>query len=376
MNLRPSIHKTCNKVVIKVGTNLLADKTSGINAARIDRLAADVASLRAAGRQVAIVTSGAIGAGVAALKFKARPKTLPHKQAAAAVGQPLLMEAYEKSFRKYGCPIAQILLTKEDFTNRKRYVNAKNTFFALFEQGVVPIINENDTVAVDEIKLGDNDNLSAFVAHLVEADLLVLLSDIDGLYSDDPSKNKNATLIPVVQRVSPQIEKLARSSNTELSTGGMITKIQAAKRCVSSGIAMIIANGKDPDVLEKIFSGALVGTLFLPSSQKLTVRKKWIGFVSHSKGSIIVDDGARIALVKKKKSLLASGILEVRGDFKKNDTVVIMGVDAVDIGKGVTRFSSIELQRIRGKKSGEAAKILGRKNCDEVIHRDDLVVIE
>src|SRR5450830_174521 len=246
--------RTKKKIVIKIGTNLLADKVKGINLDRIGHIVKSVAYLQSLGNHIAIVSSGAIGAGVAALKLQDRPKTIPEKQATAAIGQPLLMEAYENAFRKQACLTAQILLTKDDFINKARYLNAKNTFSVLFDKGVVPIINENDTVAVEEIKLGDNDNLSAMVANLIEADLLIILSDIDGLFSDDPSKNHEAELIPVIEKITAQVEKLAKRSRSDMSTGGMITKIQAAKRCVSAGIAMIIANGTNPRVLEEIFS--------------------------------------------------------------------------------------------------------------------------
>jgi glutamate 5-kinase len=374
MHRLQTILRTHNKIVLKIGTNLLADKTKGINLDRIDEIARSVARLKVLGNHIAIVSSGAIGAGVAALKLKQRPKTIPEKQATAAIGQPLLMEAYENAFRKQECTIAQILLTKDDFVNRSRYLNAKNTFSVLFEQCAVPIINENDTVAVEEIKLGENDNLSALVANLIEADLLIILSDIDGLYSDDPAKNNKAHLIPIVEKITGQIEKLAKSNRTELSTGGMITKIQAAKRCVSAGIAMIIANGENPNILEDIFSGVFKGTLFLPAESKLNLRKKWIGFVSSAKGYVRVDDGAKLALLKKQKSLLPSGIVEVHGEFKANETISILDLNSNVIGKGVSGFSSSELSKIKGKKTGEIEKLLNHKSHDEVIHRDNLVL--
>ncbi len=372
--LKNIFHKK-NRIVIKIGTNLLADKEKGINFEQIQIIAQSVTKLCADGKNIVLVSSGAIGAGVAALKLKERPKTIPEKQATAAIGQPLLMEAYENAFRNLNCTIAQILLTKDDFVNRVRYVNAKNTFSALFDKNVVPIINENDTVAVEEIKLGDNDNLSALVANLIEADLLIILSDIDGLYSDDPTKNEKAELIPIVEKISPQIEKLAKSSKSELSTGGMITKIQAARRCVSSGIAMIIANGKNPNIIEEIFSGNFKGTLFLPEEKKLNVRKKWIGFVSHSKGYIVVDEGAKNALVKKQKSLLPSGVVEIQGDFKAHDTVSVRDINGCEIARGVTAYSSIDMQKIKGKKTADIEKILNRLTSGEVIHRDNLVLI-
>jgi len=365
-----------NKIVVKIGTNLLADKAKGINRDRIDAIAKSVSSVQSLGKHVAIVSSGAIGAGIVSLGMKERPKAIPEKQAAAAVGQPILMEAYESAFRKHHSTIAQILLTKDDFVSRPRYINTKNTFSALFENGVVPIVNENDTVAVEEIKLGDNDNLSALVANLIEADLLIILSDVDGLFSDDPSKNPKAELIPLVDKVTPHIEKLAKKHGSELGTGGMITKIKAAKQCGAAGIAVIIANGTRPNILDEIFSGNFAGTLFLPGKNRLNVRKKWIGFVSDSKGVIVVDPGAKNALLARQKSLLPSGVIEVRGEFKTEDTISVIDTEGKEIARGVAGYSASDLNKIKGKKTGEIQKILNRKSGDEVIHRDNLVLIE
>ena len=364
-----------NRIVIKIGTNLLADRAKGINVDRIDAIGKSVSALQSQGKQVAIVTSGAIGAGMLLLGMKERPRAIPEKQAAAAIGQPILMEAYENAFRKYHSTIAQILLTKDDFASRVRYNNTKNTFSALFDKGVVPIVNENDTVAVEEIKLGDNDNLSSLVANLIGADLLIILSDVDGLYSDDPSKNPNAELIPVVEKFTQQIEKLAKKNRNELSTGGMLTKIRAAKQCVSAGIAVVIANGRKPNVLEEIFSGNSSGTLFLPSQSKINVRKKWIGYVSDSKGIVVIDNGAKIALLTRQTSLLPSGVLEVRGKFNADDTISVLDTDGSEIARGVAGFTSSDLDKIKGKKTSEIQKILNRKSGDEVIHRNNLVLI-
>ena len=364
-----------NTIVIKVGTNLLADKVKGINPERIDTIAKSVASLRSRGKNVIVVSSGAIGAGVAAMQLRERPKTIPEKQATAAIGQPLLMEAYEKAFRKSvtgGQPIAQILLMKDDFVNRGRYINSKNTFAALFDKGVVPIVNENDTVAVEEIKLGDNDNLSAMVATLVEADMLIILSDVDGLYSDDPTRNPDAELIHTVEKITPDIQRFARKSKGELSTGGMATKIQAAKKCFDAGIAMVITNGKKANAIDDVFSGNFRGTVFLPAEKKLSTRKQWIGFVSRTAGSLVVDDGAKSALLKRHKSLLPSGIVEVRGTFAVKDIVSIVDPSGNEIGKGVTGYSSSELNRIKGKKTAEIEAILKRKAPAEVIHRNNM----
>lgn len=361
-----------NTVVIKIGTNLLADKTRGLDTDRVDSIAVSVASIRAAGINVAVVSSGAIGAGVAAIGLRSRPRTIPEKQATAAIGQPLLMEAYEKAFRKHGLPIAQLLLTKDDFSERARYVNARNTLAALFEKGAVPIVNENDTVAVEEIKLGDNDNLSAMVATLIQAAMLIILSDVDGLYTSDPARNSGAELVRVVERITPQIERYARKTGSELSTGGMATKIQAAKRCVASGIAVVITNGANPDAVRDILAGNIRGTVFLPEDRRLSMRKRWIGFVSHTKGNLVVDEGAVNALTKKHKSLLPSGITEVRGDFRKRDIVSIVDSEGRQIAKGITAYSSAELNRIMGKKSSEVEGLLHRKAPAEVVHRNDM----
>jgi glutamate 5-kinase len=263
------------RIVVKIGTALLADKVKGLNKGRILQLAKTLALLLEEGKEICIVTSGAIGAGVAALKLKEKPKTIPEKQATAAIGQPLLMEAYVHAFRGHGVLLGQLLLTKDDFTDRKRYLNAKNTFEALLKRGVIPVVNENDTVAVDEIKVGDNDNISAMVSNLVGADLLIILSDVKGLCNDDPVNNRNAKLIPVVVKITRKIEKLAKSSKGELAAGGMTTKLQAAKKCAAAGITMVIADGKDPAVIKSIVSGEPNGTLFLPCEKKLTDHEIW-----------------------------------------------------------------------------------------------------
>ena len=274
------------------------------------------------------------------------------------------------------CTIAQILLTKDDFVNRARYINTKNTFSALFENGVVPIVNENDTVAVEEIKLGDNDNLSALVANLIEADLLIILSDVDGLFSDDPSKNPNAELIPVVDKVTPHIEKLAKKHRSELGTGGMITKIQAAKQCVSAGIAVIIANGTRPNVLDEIFSGNFHGTLFLPAQKQNECDGKSGSDLYRIRKALSSSiQGAKNALLTRQKSLLPSGVVEVRGEFKMEDTISVLDTEGNEIARGVAGYSASDLNKIKGKKTSEIQKILNRKSGDEVIHRNNLVLI-
>jgi glutamate 5-kinase len=362
------------RVVIKIGTSLLTGASGGINHGRIAEFARSVAQLQRSGVSVTIVSSGAIGAGVAALGLASRPRRMPDKQAAAAIGQPILMAAYDGAFREVGLQVAQILLTNEDFSHRTRFVNARRTIGSLFRSGVVPVINENDTVTVEEIKLGDNDTLSALVANLIDADLLVLLSDVDGLYSDDPVRNSDATLIPVVERVTPQIERLARNPRNPLGTGGMVTKIQAAKRCSNAGVAMIIANGSTPGILDDLFAGRGTGTLFLPASASMGVRKHWIGFVARARGSVTIDDGACDALLRRHTSLLPSGVLRVEGEFRRGDTIRVCDAAGRDIARGLAEYAAGELLKIRGKRTSEIEAILGRKSSGEVIHKNNLTI--
>ena len=363
------------RVVIKVGTNLLTDLESGINEGWIARFAASISVLHSAGVQIAIVSSGAIGAGVAALKLKRRPSTMPGKQAAAAVGQPLLMGAYDRAFRPHGIPIGQVLLTRDDLALRSRFVHAKQTFADLFARGVVPIINENDTVAVEEIKLGDNDNLSAIVANLLGADLLILLSDIDGLYSDDPHRAPEAELIPVVERLTAHIERSARKSASDLGTGGMITKLQAARTSTAAGIAMIIAGGHRPEILGEISTGNFRGTLFLPAKTPLTIKKNWIGFVSRTRGAVVIDAGACTALTRKHSSLLPSGVIDIIGVFDTGDTIAVRSVSGEEIARGITGFSSHDVARIKGLRTDAVERLIGRRASFEIIHKDNLAIL-
>jgi glutamate 5-kinase len=362
------------RVVIKIGTSLLTAGSRGINHERIGEFARSVSQLHHSGAAVTIVSSGAIGAGVAALGLSSRPKRMPDKQAAAAIGQPILMAAYDAAFKEVGMNVAQILLTNEDFAHRTRFVNARRTMGSLFRSGVIPIINENDTVTVEEIKLGDNDNLSALVANLIDADLLVLLSDVDGLYSDDPRTNPDAELIPVVERITPAIERLAKSPRNPFGTGGMITKIQAAKRCSTAGVAMIIANGAAPGILDDLFAGRGTGTLFLPASASLSERKHWIGFIARPKGSLVIDDGACAALLRRHTSLLPSGVTAVSGEFHKGDTISVCDRLGRIIARGIAEYSAAELSRIKGKRTSDIEAILGRKSSGEAIHKNNLTI--
>ena len=375
MHKLSEIVNNCGRVVVKVGSNLLASKAAGINLSRIDAIAKAISYLQDKGKSVVLVSSGAQAAGVAALRLKEKPVAMAEKQAVAAVGQPLLMEAYENAFRKHGKHIAQILLTNDDLANKARFFNAKNTFKALLDKGIIPVVNENDTVAVEEIKVGDNDNLSAMVANLVEADLLVLLSDIDGFYTDDPSKNPEAKLVPIVGKIDAGIERSAKKAGSELSTGGMFTKIQAAKKCVAAGILMVICNGEEPGILKEIFEGTFKGTLFLPKKNAMTNKKRWMAFVANPRGFVVVDEGAKEALLNRAKSLLPSGVIDAGGEFKAGETIAVRDSGGSEIARGESACSKEEMLLIKGCRTEELAKRLPSCKFKEVIHRDNLVIL-
>lgn len=367
--------KNSKCIVIKIGSSTIAHPNGRLNIQRLEKITAQIANLYNMGIKIIFVTSGAIGAGMGRLNMKSRPKTIPHKQAAAAVGQGILLHMYEKLFAEYGITVAQILLTAEDTKNRKRYINARNALYALLDMGVIPIINENDAVAVDEIKIGDNDTLSAIVSSVVEADLLVLLSDIDGLYDDNPSKNPNAKLIDFVSYITEDIERAAGGSGTKLGTGGMITKIRAAQIAVTSGTAMIIASGSKDNILNDIIEGKSVGTLFAPKPDTMNAKKHWIAYGHGVEGKLIIDKGAVEAILNGGKSLLPGGIVKVEGDFDEGDIVSVSSIDGAEIARGLAYYSSKDIDIIKGFKSSEIGKKLGYKSFDEVIHRDNLVVL-
>ena len=310
----------------------------GLNEEAFTRLSLAVSTLLAKGVEVAVVTSGAVAAGMGKLGLTERPKSIPEKQAAAAAGQSSLMGRYEKVFAAHNLNVAQVLLTHEDLSSRHRYLNARNTLFTLLSYNVIPIINENDTVVVDEIKFGDNDNLSALVAGLIDADLLLILTDTDGLYDKDPRSHADARLIPLVEKIDSHIEHMAGGVGTSIATGGMITKVQAARKASSVGIPTIIASGSDMSNIDRVFASEKVGTLFLSQSEKLTSRKHWIATVLKPKGAIIVDDGARDALISKGKSLLPTGIVGVEGDFGIGDAVLLEDKEGKKVGPGTGRL--------------------------------------
>jgi glutamate 5-kinase len=366
--------KQARSIVVKVGTSTLTHDTGNLNLMRMEHLVRQLVDLKNQGRQVILVTSAAIGAGMGRLGIRQRPKEIPAKQALAAIGQGILMQTYEKLFSEYGTAVAQVLLTKDDVADRSRYLNARNTLKKILEYGAVPIINENDTVTFDEIKVGDNDTLAAMVAGLVDADLLVLLSDIDGLYTADPRKKPDARLIPLVEEINGEIEALAGDPGSKFGSGGMMTKIAAARIAVTQGIPMVLTNGSADNCLQFLNESSIEtgkGTLFLARQHPLGSRKGWLAFSTRRSGSLSVDPGAADAILKKGKSLLPKGISKVEGKFLRGAVVEVLSEGRV-IARGITNYSSEDISRIMGRHSHEIDTILGQGHEEEVIHRDNL----
>lgn len=371
-DIRKKLVSRSKRIVIKLGTRILTGSDNLLERPQIKQLVLQVCELVKRKIEVVLVSSGAVGAGMGVLQMKSRPGLLPKLQATAAIGQSQLMKVYDSFFRLKEIISAQILLTAEDLNNRTRYLNVRNTLSTLLRYRVIPIINENDSVSVDEIKFGDNDTLASLVTTLIDADLLIILSDINGLYVDRDSPNK---IVSMVESISPRIEKLAASSAPAPGVGGMKTKLQAAKTVTSSGIPMIIANGRSKDVLLRIFNGDKTGTLFLAVKDKMVARKRWIAYSAISRGEIKVDNGAREALVQRGKSLLASGIVEVNGNFKTGDIVKILNEQGREFARGVVNYSREELSKIKGLKTSQIKSRLGCKFYDEAVHRDNLVIL-
>lgn len=362
----------CRRIVIKIGTSTLTHNNGQLNLRRIEYLVREIADLHNQDLEVVVVSSGAIGVGANRMGYRQVPKTMPEKQALAAIGQGALLHLYEKLFAEYSKTVAQVLITRGDFDERIRYLNATNALLALLNMKVVPIVNENDTVVVEEIKFGDNDTLSAVVAGVVDADLLIILSDVDGFYEHDPRKDKQARLLREVNEITADMEDNSRNRGSSFSSGGMFTKLRAARMVMAAGIPMVIANSDDKDVIRRIVAGEEVGTLFIPRDEKMHARKKWIAFGSLAQGELLVDEGACQALLNKGKSLLPSGVLSVSGDFERGTIVRVNNADGQEIARGVVNYSAEEISRIAGKQSREIEKILGEKDYDEVIHRNNL----
>ncbi len=374
-NDRKMHFELAKRVVVKVGSNVLTED-HGLNLKAIRAITRQICKLIDEGREVILVSSGAMASGMKKVGLPRRPDEIPKRQAIAAVGQAGLMIAYEKAFERYHKKVAQILLTHEDLSNRKRYLNARNTIYTLLSWQVIPIINENDTVAVEEIKLGDNDNLAAMITLLMDADVLINLTDINGLYTKDPRKNTDAKLIPMVNTIGKSTEKYASDIPGALGTGGMLSKIKAAKKVTLAGIPMVIANGLHPNILTKVFSGKKQGTYFVPKTQRLNSRKCWIAFSLKPQGTITIDDGAANAILRKGKSLLPSGIVSVEEDFGIGAPVEFKSLNDDILGIGLVNYSAAEIRQIKGVKSNQIKSILGHKSYDEIIHRDNLALID
>ena len=369
------ILKRARRVVVKIGSQILSS-SEGIEENRLRGLVRELAELHERKKEIVVVSSGAVAAGMTRLGRKERPKTIPEKQALAAVGQIKLMALYERAFAKFDKSVAQVLLTADDLANRQRYINAKHTFQVLLESSIIPIVNENDTVAVEEMKFGDNDHLSALVATLLEADLLVILSDVEGVYDRDPRAHGDAQLIPLISEARGMSQAIGGASMSAAGTGGIVTKLGAAEEAAAAGIPTLIASGLQSGVLEKIFDPKeQIGTLILAEEDRLPSRKHWIAYNLKPSGEIVVDQGAHDAVVQKGKSLLPSGLKEVRGAFGVGECVRCLDLAGKEFARGLVNYSAQELNRIRGLHTSRIEKVLGYKAYEEIIHRDDLVVL-
>ncbi|WP_426349991.1 glutamate 5-kinase [Alloiococcus sp. CFN-8] len=363
--------KSKQTLVVKIGSSSLTDSLGYLAKEKIQYFAKDVAKLKALGHRVVIVTSGSIAAGFSLLGYKERPKTVEGKQAAAAVGQGLLIEEYTKALKKYHCLAAQILLTRGDFSDKRRFKNAARTLEVLLEKGAVPVINENDTVSIEELKFGDNDTLSAHVASMVHADLLLILTDIDGLYTADPRKDSNAERLNYIEEITKEIEDLAGSAGSSIGTGGMRSKIIAAKISTTSGVPVLITSAGENSIYNSI-EGTIEGSYFEGRKRKLKNKLHWVTFYSHSKGTLIIDSGAQEALSKGGKSLLPKGIIKVVGNFSPGDVVEVVNNNKKLIGKGLVEYSSSELIELKGLSSLDIKKVTGRTKT-VAIHRDNWI---
>lgn len=361
------------RLVVKIGTSTLIHKSGDLNLRRIDQLARVLADLKNHGMEIVLVSSGAIGVGKGKMpELAKRSLSLSEKQALAAVGQGALMHIYEKSFSEYGQVVAQVLITRLDLDDRVRFINARNTITELLKLGVIPIINENDTVSSEEIQFGDNDTLAALVAVLINADGAILLTDIDGLYDNNPKDHEDAEKISIVTKIDDTIREMAGSAGSAVGTGGMTTKISAAEITMGAGIPMLIALGEDPSLLYDVIDGKQVGTLFLPDTKQMHSRDSWLRYGTKPKGSVVIDDGAEKALLEGGKSLLPIGVVDAMGIFYAGDIVYIKNSRNIVLGKGISNFEKNDILKIRGLHSDEIAKVIEKANFDVVIHRDNM----
>jgi glutamate 5-kinase len=366
--------RSAKRIVVKIGSSVLTDRGQ-IRSRVFGEIARQVAALRKQGREVVIVSSGAIAMGSRALGWSHPGRSIPEKQAAASVGQIELVETYRKRLARYGFSVGQVLVTRSGLEDRERFIHAHHTLHTLLRLGVVPIVNENDTVATDEIRFGDNDNLSATVVNLVSADLLVILTDVDGLFATPPEQDgPRPELLEVVERITPEIERAAGGSSSEFGRGGMITKLEAVRAASRCGAATVLCNGRSRDALLRVAAGEPVGTLFA-SGDKLATRKHWLAFTTRTRGELVVDEGAALALVEHGKSLLPAGIAEVRGRFRIGDTVDCLGLGGDVLARGLVAYTADEIRRIVGQPTRKIPQVLGYSNGNEVIHRDNLVIL-
>lgn len=373
--MRKQILANVRRIVVKVGSGVISSD-EGLNQERVAAICADVDALVRRGLEVLLVSSGAVAAGKKDLGIDGRPPSIPLRQAAAAIGQSRLMRAWKEELLPRGHLVAQVLLTRDDLNNRRRYLNARNTLTTLLEHRVIPVINENDTVVVDELRFGDNDNLSAMTANLCEANLLVILSDVEGLYDHDPRHHPDAQLLREVALITPEIEAMAGDSPGHLGTGGMVTKIRAARTAGLCGAATVILDGRKPGQLVRLMNGEPVGTLFHPARDRLAARKHWIAFTKKPQGDIRLDAGAVRAVRDMGRSLLPSGITALSGRFERGDAVRLLDPDGNEVARGIVNYAHDELRRIMGCKTAEIETILGYRYGDEIVHRDNLTLAQ
>lgn len=372
---KPSLLLNSKTLIVKVGSSLVTNNGEGLDRGAIAAWAAQISALIAQGKQVVLVSSGAVAEGMQRLGWKKRPVEVNELQAAAAVGQMGLVQMYESCFSQHGLHTAQILLTHEDLSDRKRYLNARSTLKTLLNLKVIPIINENDTVVTEEIRFGDNDTLGALVANLIEADALVILTDQQGLYSADPRKDSSAQFINFEMAGNPALEQMAGGAGTNVGTGGMLTKILAAKRAANSGAHTIIASGREPNVLVRLSAGEAIGTHLQAGQMKIVAKKQWLADHLRLGGKLVLDAGAANVLTKEGKSLLAIGVVDVQGAFERGDVVACVNADGVELARGIVNYNSQEVARIKRKPSHEIEQILGYVEESELIHRDNMVLL-
>ncbi len=371
--VRREVIETARTLVVKVGTSVLSCEDDTLNLERLSALSEEIQRVRETGRRVVLVSSGAVGAGMGLLGLRQRPRDLPHLQAAAAVGQAHLIRHYDDCLKKHGCHAAQLLLTADDFDNRSRYLNVRNTILTLFENGAVPIVNENDTVSVDEIAFGDNDRLAALVTNLMHSPLLVILSTVDGLM-DGPPDNPESKTIPLVKEWDDKLLQMATADRSKRGTGGMRAKLSAVKMATAVGENVIVANGTKSGTLMKVLAGEETGTLFLAQGASVPAWKRWIGYSKPPKGKLILDAGARTAVERDGRSLLAIGIVGVEGQVEKGDVVALIDATGKEFARGLTNYSTVEIRRLAGKRSEEIAQLYESLPYVEIVHRDNLVV--